>query len=593
MRNVVKMLRRLSTIMAADVVGYSARMRENEADTISRVAHLGKLLETTASFHNGRVFNRAGDGFLLEFSSPVAAVRCGYDVQLKLREPIKQKDVGLNLRVGIHLADVVVDGDDLLGDGVNIASRIEAEADPGMVLISNSVFDHVKRSAQLKFENQGARQLKNIDEPVTVYSVVGELGTHSCGTALIEDNSIPAVLSGQQSKNSLIALPFQNMSNDPDQEYFADGLTEDIITELSRFPDILTISRNTSFGLKGVTIDARELGRKLGARFCLEGGVRKLGNRVRVNAYLLDSESGDQLWSERADCNFEDLFDFQDELVSKIVSSVAGRIEIQAEATAQRKRPNDLEAYDCFIRGLSYHRIGGVTQENAELAVQWFDEALKREPEYGRVHAWRACALSTVAEWTGEDVWQELVDCSKRAIELDETDAESHRIAGSLALHTRDFERAQFHFNRAIELNPNHAFIVGRMGEIHNFLGDGEAALEYQRRAKILDPFLPAYCRELEAIAYYVLGDFEACCRVVDEFSKTTRRAAAYRAAAATHLDGAVNLDRVVGDLLYLDPDFDPNQFIVTEPYKDVSTTKRLAAELDEALSTLSLHQTG
>lgn len=587
------MLRKLSTIMAADVVSYSARMREDEANTISRVSRLGKLIEKTASAYNGRVFSRAGDGFLLEFSSPVAAVRCGYDVQLKLRQPITREDVGLDVRVGIHLADVVVDGNDLLGDGVNVASRIEAEAEPGTVLISNSVFDHVKRSAQLKFENRGARKLKNIAEPVTVYAVVGELGTHSCGTALIEDNSIPTVASGQEPGNSVVVLPFTNMSNDPDQEYFSDGLTEDIITELSRFPDILTISRNTSFGLKGVTIDARELGRKLGARYCLEGGVRKLGNRVRINAYLSDAHTGDQLWSERADCSFEDLFDFQDELVAKIVSSVAGQIERQAEATAQRKRPNDLQAYECFIRGLSYHRIGGVTQENAEQAVHWFDEALRRDPEYGRVHAWRACAVATVAEWTGEDVWQELVDCGKRAIELDETDAESHRIAGSLALYTRDFERAKFHFNRAIELNPNHAFIVGRMGEIHNFLGDGEAALEYQKRARMLDPFLPAYCRELEAIAYYVMEDFEACCRVVDEFSRTTRRAAAYRAAAATHLNGAVSLDRVVGDLLSLDPNFDPDQFILTEFYKDRATAKRLAAELNEALSTVSFRRAG
>ena len=579
--------------MAADVVSYSAKMREDEADTIGRVSRLGKLIEATASVHNGRIFNRAGDGFFLEFSSPVAAVRCGYDVQLKLREPIARQDVGLDVRVGIHLADVVVDGNDLLGDGVNVASRIEAEADPGMVLISKSVFDHVKRSAQLKFENRGDRQLKNIADPVTVYSVVGELGTHSCGTALIEGNSIPTVASAQQSGNSVVVLPFNNMSNDPDQEYFSDGLTEDIITELSRFPDILTISRNTSFGLKGVAIDARELGRKLGARYCLEGGVRKLGNRVRINAYLSDAQTGDQLWTERADCKLEDLFDFQDELVSKIVSSVAGQIERQAETTAHRKRPNDLQAYDCFIRGLAYHRIGGVTQENAEQAVHWFDEALRRDPEYGRVHAWRACALATVAEWTGEDVWQELVDSGKRAIELDETDAESHRIAGSLALYTRDFERAKFHFNRAIELNPNHAFIVGRMGEIHNFLGDGKAALEYQKRAKMLDPFLPAYCRELEAIAYYVMEDYEACCWVVDEFSRTTRRAAAYRAAAATHLNGTVSLDRAVGDLLSLDPDFDPDQFILTEFYKDRATSKRLAAELKEALSAASFRRAG
>ncbi|WP_170576174.1 adenylate/guanylate cyclase domain-containing protein [Ruegeria atlantica] len=579
--------------MAADVVGYSTRMREDEIDTINRVTLLNELIETVASTHNGRVFNRAGDGFLLEFSSPVAAVRCAYNLQLQLAAPATKREIGLEIRVGVHLADVVVDGDDLLGDGVNVASRIESVAEPGMVLVSNAVFDHAKRSAQLKFENKGAHKLKNIAEPITVYSVAGELGTHSCGTALVEESNLPDVAELQKSTNSIVVLPFKNMSDDPEQEYFADGLTEDIITELSRFPDILTISRNTSFGLKGVTVDARELGKKLGVHYCLEGGVRKLGNRIRINAYLTDATSGEQLWTERADCNLEDLFDFQDDLVAKIVASVAGQIERQLEATAQRKRPGDLEAYECLIRGLYYHRIGGVTKENAEEAVHWFDEALKRDPRYGRVHAWRACAVATVAEWTGEDVWDELVEAGNLAVELDETDAESHRIAGSLALYVRDFERAKFHFNRALELNPNHAFIVGRTGELHNFLGDGKTALEYQKRAKMLDPFLPEYCRELEAIAYYVMHDFEACYNTVDEFARLTRRAAAYRTAAATHLNNDYKLERAVRDLLLHDPDFRPSTFIQTEYFKDREISKRLKAELRSALATTALRLAG
>ncbi|MGI9353862.1 MAG: hypothetical protein ACR2PF_01660, partial [Rhizobiaceae bacterium] len=291
------------------------------------------------------------------------------------------------------------------------------------------------------------------------------------------------------------------------------------------------------------------------------------------------------VWTERADCELEDLFDLQDDLVAKIVSSVAGQIERQAEATARRKRPSDLAAYECFIRGLHYHRIGGVTQENAAEALHWFDEALKRDPAYGRAHAWRACAVATVAEWTGEDVWDELVDAGRRAIELDETDAESHRIAGSLALYQREFETAKFHFNRALELNPSHAFLVGRMGEVHNFLGDGMKALEYQKRAKSLDPFLPEYCRELEAIAYYVMGDYEACLRVVAEFTRPTRRAAAYRVAAATNLNNKGILQRSVRELLVLDPGFEPSQFVQTEFYKDRSIAKRLQVELSKAIA--------
>lgn len=583
------MQRRLSTIMAADVVGYSAKMRQDEAGTIHSVSLLAELLEAAALNHQGRVFSRAGDGFLLEFSSPVSAVRAAYEVQLKLGDPVTKQEIGVQLRIGLHLADVVVDGDDLLGDGVNVASRIEAEAVPGSILISSTVFEHVKRTAQLKFENKGERHLKNISEPITVYSVVGELGSHSCATALIEDDRLPAVPDSRKSYQSVVVVPFKNVSNDPDQEHFADGLTEDLITELSRFPDILTISRNASFGLKAVTTNARELGTKLGVQFCLEGGVRKLGNRVRINAYLSDTTSGNQVWTERSDCDFEDLFDVQDDLVAKIVSSVAGQIERQAESSARRKRPSDLEAYDCFTRGMAFHRIGGVTKENAEQAIHWFDEALRRDPDYGKAYAWRACAVATLAEWTGEDVWEDLLEAGRRAVELDETDAESHRIAGSLALYQRDFEQALFHFNRAIELNPNHAFLVGRMGEIHNFLGDGQTALEYQKRAKILDPFLPEYCRELEAIAHYVKKDYEACYRVVGEFTRLTRRATAYRAAAATHLNDNKRLQRAVRDLLSIDPDFEPHRFIETEFYKDRKIAKLLETELAEAMAAIPM----
>ena len=580
------MERKLSTIMAADVVGYSSSMHQDEAETIHKVSLLADLLGETAARHQGRVFNRAGDGFLTEFSSPVAAVRCAHELQMQLCRPDTMAQIGLKIRIGVHLADVVVDGDNLLGDGVNVASRLEAEAAPGTVLVSDAVFEHVKRSAQLRFANMGERQLKNIADPVQVYSIVGEVGTHSCATAMDNSQFSPNATPPERRANSLVILPFKNMSTDPDQEYISDGLTEDLITEVCRFPDIFTISRNASFGLKGTSANAIDLGNKLGVGFCLEGGVRRLGNRFRINAYLTDTLSGDQVWTERADCAFSELFDLQDDLVAKIVSSVAGQIERQAEATARRKRPDDLEAYECFIRGLHYHRIGGVTQENATEALRWFDEALKRDPGFGRAHAWRACALATQAEWTGKDVWNELVDAGRKAIKLDETDAESHRIAGSLALYQREFETAMYHFDRALELNPSHAYLVGRMGEVHNFLGDGNKALEYQKRAKSLDPFLPEYCRELEAVAHYVIGDYEGCRRVVTEFTRLTRRAAAYRAAATTHLNRTEDTRRAVRELLMIDPAFDPHQFIQTEFYKDPAISHQLEAELTAALAT-------
>lgn len=583
------MERRLSTIVAADVAGYSARMGSDENETIRRVSALTELMEANVAAHGGRVFSRAGDGFLSEFSSPVSAVRAAYELQQDLASPELTQTIGLEMRIGIHLADVVVDGDDLLGDGVNIASRIEAASSPGSVLVSSTVFDQVKRTAQLKFEHLGEKNFKNISDPVTVYGVLGELGSHSCATALVEGEQLPDLEEQQRQPNSVVVIPFKNVSNDADQDYFADGFTEDLITELSRFPDIFTISRNASFGLKGSNADARDLGKTLGVHYCLEGGIRKLGNRVRINSYLVNADTGDQVWTEKNDCDFDDLFDAQDELIAKIVSSVAGQIVRQVEASAKRKRPNDLEAYECVLRGLEFHRIGGVTEENANEALGWFDEAVKRDPQYGRAYAWRACALATVAEWTGKDVWNELVEMGRLAVELGETDAESHRIAGSLALYSKEFDKALFHFKRALELNPNHAFVVGRTGEVYNFLGDGKTALEYQKRAKNLDPFLPEYCRELEAIAYYVLGDYQRCYQVVDEFSRLSRRAAAYRAAAAVRINEPDKLQQAVKALLTTDPKFDPRQFVQTEFYKDDRMIDQLKSDLGQAIATASL----
>lgn len=579
------MERHLSTILAADVVGYSSKMGLNEVETIGRLSALGDLITVKMNAYGGRVFSRAGDGFMAEFSSPVSAVRAGYELQQELAAPMTSHRIGLNLRIGVHLADVVVDGDDLLGDGVNIASRIENAASPGSVFVSGTVFDCVKRNAQLKFEYQGEKILKNISDPVPVYKVFGELGVQSCGTALMLGDGIETALGIKPQPNSIIVIPFSNSSSDPDQEYFADGFTDDLITELSRFPDVLTISRNASFGLKGKNSDSQEIGTKLGVQYCLEGSVRKLGQRVRINGYLVDTVTGEQVWTAKHDCKLEDLFDVQDELIGKIVSCVAGQIERQAQASAKRKRPRDLEAYDCLLRGLEFHRIGGVTKENAKQALRWFDEALNLDPQFGRAHAWRACALATVAEWTGEDVWDELHKEGQLAVELDETDAESHRIAGSLGLYGRDFDKALYHFSRALELNPNHAFIVGRMGEVYNFLGDGETALKYQRRAKILDPFLPEYCRELEAIAYYVLGDYQSCFRIVGEFTKASRRAAAYRCAASVNLGDNDKMRHAVHALLTVDPDFDPVQFVLTEFYKDPATSGQLQGDLVTALS--------
>jgi tetratricopeptide (TPR) repeat protein len=290
---------------------------------------------------------------------------------------------------------------------------------------------------------------------------------------------------------------------------------------------------------------------------------------VRITGQLIDTSTGDHVWAEKYDCEFDRLIDVQDDLAATIVSMVAGNIEQKAVAQAKRKQPADMLAYDCLLHGLDQHRLGGVTRESVENAIRWFDLAIEKDPSYGRAHAWRACALSTLAEWTGEDAWAEILETGRRGLELDDKEAECHRIMGSLSLYVRDYERSEYHFKRALDLNPNHAYIVGRIGELYNFLGDGNKALEYQERAKQLDPFLPAGCRELEVVAHYVLGDYGQSVRVASQLPRLTRRAAAYRAAAYAHLAEESDTTRAATDLRTIDPSFTIKGFLASEFYKD------------------------
>jgi TolB-like protein len=568
--------------MAADIVGYSAQMGNAEESTINSLRVVSNILERHVTKKDGRLFSQAGDGFMSEFSSPVSAVRAAFEIQREINALYASSERKTSLRIGVHIADVVVDGDNLLGDGINIASRVESVAEPGSVMITEAVFDLVKRSSQLKFENCGTKTLKNISDPILLYKAVGEISTHSLVSGApdgFETNNDESP--SELTENSIAVLPFANMSNDSEQEYFADGFSDDLITELSRFRDLFVISRNASFTYKGRHVDVRQVGKEMGVVYCLEGSVRKMGSRVRINAQLILTHSGDHIWAEKYDFNFDEVFDVQDELASTITSVVAGRVSRRAEGIAKRKKPSDMEAYDCLLHGLEHHRLGGVTREDAEQAYFWFGEAIKKDPQFGRAYAWKSCALAGLAEWTGDkNAWDEVFKLGAKGIEMDDEDAECHRIAGSLSLYNRKYEKAKFHFNRALELNPNHAFVVGRIGELYNFLGEPEKALEYQLRARRLDPFLPEYCRELEAVACYLLEHYQQTLEIVSQLSRKTRRATTYGAAAAVHLYDQERISDAANSVLKIDPDFSVKSFLLTEFYKDREARDRLEEDL-------------
>ena len=321
-----KMERRLTTILATDIVDYSAQMGSAEESTIDNLKIISDILQRHIDEKGGRLFSQAGDGFMSKFASPVSAVRASFEIQRELQALETNSTNTLKLRIGIHMEDVVADGDNLLGDGVNIAARVESVAEPGAVMITQTVFDHVKRSSQLKFENCGTKKLKNISDPVVLYKAVGELDSHSLISGRPENIQVGDDRPTDIEASSIAVLPFVNMSADPEQEYFADGFCDDIITELARFRDLFVISRNASFTYKGQHVDIRQVGREMKVAYCLEGSVRKLGSKIRITAQLIQTQSGDHVWAEKYDFNLDELFDVQDELTATISSIVAGRM---------------------------------------------------------------------------------------------------------------------------------------------------------------------------------------------------------------------------------------------------------------------------
>jgi len=576
--------RRLSAVLAADVAGYTRLMQIDEEGTVNTWwSYRRDIIDPLIAEYSGRIVKLTGDGFLAEFASATNAVLAAYAIQKSVEPRVSDiaEDKRMLFRMGVNLGDIFWDNEDIYGDDVNIAARLEGIAEPGSILVSQSVFDQVKRLAQLTFENRGGQTLKNISEPIQAYRVVGELVNHSWMSG------DPGVLSGQQqavdNPNSLAVLPFTVFGDDPEQAYFADGFTDDLITELARFAGLFVTSRNTSFALKGQNIDLREVGKQLGVAYCLEGSVRKMGERVRINVQLINTHSGDHVWAEKYDCILADLFDVQDELARSIVSMVAGRMEHETLAAAKKKNPADMYAYECLLRGLEHHRLGGVTQMDEEQALHWFDLAIEKDPQYGRAHAWRACAIATLGEWTGDDYLDECLAAGQRGLELDENEPECHRIMGSLSMYDRDFDKAEYHFQRVLDLNPNNAYLVGRMGELYNFLGDGEKALEYQNRAVKLDPLLPTYCRELEAAAHYVLGNYRDTVSITSQLLHKSRRARAYRVAALSHLDDDAALEKAVEELMISNPNFSISNFLKTEYYRDEDIPRQLAADFKKA----------
>jgi adenylate cyclase len=487
--------RRLAAILAADVAGYSRLMGADEEGTHERLKALRhELVDPKIAEHHGRIVKTTGDGMLVEFASVVDAVRCAVELQ----QSMPKRNAGaaahnrLELRIGINLGDVIVESDDLYGDGVNIAARIEALADAGGVFVSNTVHDQVRDRLPFVFEDLGAQQVKNIARPVRVYRV-RDLGSAASPSAPIQP-VLPL-----PDKPSIAVLPFANMSGDPEQEYFVDGMVEEIITALSRIRWLFVLARNSSFTYKGQAVDVKQVGRELGVRYVLEGSVRKAGQRVRITGQLIDAATGAHLWADRFDGSLEDVFDLQD----KVASSVAGVIEpaLQAAETARSAaRPTaDLTAYDLYLR--AYAMVLGSKRQVPE-ALRVLEQAIARDPRYGPALAWAAiCCVRLLMDGGSEDPAAERLkgaDFARRALEVAGDDPGILADAASaLAYFGEDIGAMMALVDRALALSPNFARGWHVSGALRNWAGQSdiaiehvEAALRLSPRARIGDPLI-------------------------------------------------------------------------------------------------------
>jgi adenylate cyclase len=526
--------RRLAAILAADVAEYSRLMGADEEGTHERLkAHLRELVDPKIGEHRGRTVKNTGDGFLAEFPSVVDAVRCAAELQRGMadRNADIPEDNRITFRVGINVGDVIAEEQDIFGDGVNVAARLEALAEPGGICISDDAFRQVRGKVGADFADMGEQSLKNIARPLRVYRV---------GTAPAARQSIspPAALP-LPDKPSIAVLPFANMSGDPEQEYFADGIAEDVITALSRYPSLFVIARNSSFTYKGQAVDVKEIGRELGVRYVLEGSLRKSGNRIRVTAQLAEGETGKHVWAERYDRDLSDIFAVQDEITEAVTIAIAPAIAAAEQQRALRRPPDSLDAWGAYQRGL-WH-LSKVSAEDNALAETFFQRAIDLDPIFAGGYTGLAATLNRAGALFHTRNLTEALSAeealARRAVALDGGDAEA-RARLAIALNARgDRKGAQAEAERALKISPNLADAHGALGVVLTFSGRPKEGLAALKRCVRLDPRSPSLVYRLmqTALALYFCREYAAAAEAARQaISSYPEWYASYRVLAAS-----------------------------------------------------------
>jgi len=576
--------RKLAAILAADVVGYSRLMGADEAGTLAALKrHREAVFDPAVAAHHGRIVKLIGDGVIAEFGSVVDAVSCALSVQ---RSSATISDQGASqptivLRIGINLGDVIIEGDDIYGDGVNVAARLEPLAEPGGICVSSIVNESVGNRIDVRFQDGGEISVKNIDRPIRVWKWHPKATTSAISQSVAKPEPNVAA-------PSIAVLPFTNMSGDPEQEYFSDGISEDIITDLSKIGGLTVIARNSSFTYKGRSVDVRAVGRDLGVRSVLEGSIRRAGNRVRITAQLIDAATSAHLWADRYDRDLTDIFEVQDEVVEKIVGALAVTLTQGEQRRLRRHGTSNVEAYECWLRARALLTRG--TRESIVQARAMYRRAIEFDQNFAAPHA--GLAFAAIADHTSGwalDSAQALLEAerwARRALELNDQEPVSHMALGNVLLWRRDHEGALAEFARMIALDPNFAQGHTATGLALMYAGEPARALEPFAMAMRLDPHYPDIVLHFLAQANFSLGKFEiAAQQLLDRIARnpSTDASRMLLASCYGHLGRAEDARTAWADLRKVNPDFSLMQRARVLPYKNPDDFQRILEGLAKA----------
>jgi TolB-like protein len=563
--------RKLAAILAADMAGYSRLMAVDELGTLSRLKYLrGKVIDPKVVQFNGQIVGSAGDSLLVEFASAVDAMQCAVEIQQSLAAenadlPTEQR---MAFRMGVNLGDVIVEGGTIYGDGVNIAARLEKLAEPGGICVGRSVYDQVKGKLAYVYRDIGDQRVHNIPEPVGAYRVQ------------IEGKAKPARLATPPSdKPSIAVLPFENMSGDPGQQYLSDGITEDLITELSRFKNLTVASRHASFHLKGKGASLAEVVRELSANYVVQGSVQKRRDRIRITVQLIDAKSGNHLWAERYDRESADIFAVQDEVVLAIVATLEGRMVADAAEVARKKPTESWSAYDCLLQGrelCNYYR--------EREAVPFFARATKIDPSFALAYAWLALALVITYSFEAEgEILTQAAQAAERALVLDSNDSTVHWANAMVLLWLRQHERAGLHFDRAIALNPADMQIRGDRANWLRYVARPDQALASIDEALKQGSFAPHWFWVVRGQVLFDLMRYDEAIAALNSMSQQGHIVHSYMAAAYAYRGDWARALHALARAQGLRPNICVQEFARVEPYVEVDALNHLLHGLRKA----------